>query len=373
MKILKFGGSSVGSASRIRNVASLISAAQSMHAAIVVVVSAFQGVTDRLLKAGALASQCDSTWHECFESLRAIHVSSVQDLFSGARRGRTLKAVNETLDELQRALKQVSNCGPISAAQLDHIVAFGERLSALILSEFLTDQFVEAEYVDSRECVRTDDGFGRARVRLEITYAEIQRRLARIKPGSLPVVTGFIGSTEDGRTTTLGRGGSDYTATILGAALDATEVEIWTDVDGVLTADPRKVKGAFSIEAMTYEEAMEMAHFGAKVIYPPTIRPALQRRIPVRVLNSFNPSFPGTVIRGDLPPKEGFLATGLSSLDEIALLRVEGSGMIGVAGVAARLFGALARNPSSIAARAIPQSPSCRRAPTRTWYDHRHM
>ncbi len=227
-------------------------------------------------------------------------------------------------------------------------MSFGERLSAYIITETLQERGVAAEYLDARDVVRTDESFGRARVYLEECYKSIRTRFAVFSQEVLPVITGFIGATARGETTTLGRGGSDYTAAIFGAALDATEIEIWSDVDGVMTADPKKVESAFPVQTMTYEEAMEMAHFGAKVIYPPTIRPALQKRIPIRIKNSLNPTFMGTVIRRDVPPKDGFLVTGISSVDYIGLLRVQGSGMIGVAGIAARLFGALARRGISV-------------------------
>jgi len=344
MRILKFGGSSVGSPERIRNVAGLIAESSERNPPVAVVVSAFHGVTDQLLEAGALASRRDSRWHGTYEGIRDRHLTCVRDLLSGANRTETSDAVGQLLDASSLTLQEISTRGVISPAQSDDIMSFGERLSAFIVSKTLRERGMAAEYLDARQVVKTDDNFGRARVHLEESYQAIQSRLARRGQAALPVITGFIGATAHGQTTTLGRGGSDYTAAIFGAALQALEIEIWTDVNGVLTADPKKVESAFSIQAMTYEEAMEMAHFGAKVIYPPTIRPALHKRIPVRILNSFNPAFAGTVIRGDLPPKDGFLATGLSSLEEIALLRVEGSGMIGVAGVAARLFGALARH-----------------------------
>jgi len=344
MRILKFGGSSVGSPDRIRNVVNLIAGSRERDHSLAVVVSAIQGITNELLEAGALASHCDPAWRETYTSIVEKHTGCAEALLSGARRAEATDYAAKTAEDLAVALHEIFSAGRISPAQSDHIMSFGERLSAYIVSQALRERGMRGEYLDAREVVKTDDNFGRARVHLDESYREIMARIAGYGHEALPVITGFIGATSLGQTTTLGRGGSDYTAAIFGAALQASEIEIWTDVNGVLTADPKKVESAFSIQAMTYEEAMEMAHFGARVIYPPTIRPALHKRIPVRILNSFNPGFAGTVIRGDLPPKDGFLATGLSSLEQIALLRVEGSGMIGVAGVAARLFGALARH-----------------------------
>jgi len=344
MRILKFGGSSVGSPDRIRNVVNLIAESRERDHSLAVVVSAIQGITNELLEAGALASRCDPAWRETYTSIVEKHTGCVEALLSGARRAEATGYAAKTAEDLAVALHECFSAGRISSAQSDYIMSFGERLSAYTVSQALRERGMRGEYLDAREVVKTDYNFGRARVHLEESYREIMARIAGYGHEALPVITGFIGATALGQTTTLGRGGSDYTAAIFGAALQASEIEIWTDVDGVMTADPKKVDDAFSIQAMTYQEAMEMAHFGAKVIYPPTIRPALQKRIPVRILNTFNPGFPGTVVRGDLPPKDRFLATGLSSLEEIALLRVEGSGMIGVAGIAARLFGALARH-----------------------------
>jgi len=197
-----------------------------------------------------------------------------------------------------------------------------------------------ADFLDARTLIKTDKNFGAARVNFDITYQNIREYFQSHQ--TLQVITGFIGSTTDGETTTLGRGGSDYTASLFGAVLKASEIQIWTDVDGVMTADPKKVAKAFPITHLTYEEAMELFHFGAKVIYPPTMQPALGQKIPIHIKNSFNPTVKGTVI-GTEAASDNFLIKGISSINDIALLRVQGSGMIGVVGIASRLFEVLAK------------------------------
>jgi aspartokinase/homoserine dehydrogenase 1 len=232
----------------------------------------------------------------------------------------------------------------VSPHTLDSILSFGERLSAYIMSEALIEAGVKAYFVDARALVCTNDQHTNAIVDKAVTYQNIQNAA---KTGGLMVLTGFIGSTSTGDTTTLGRGGSDLTAAIFGAALGADEIEIWTDVDGVMTADPRKVKEALRIASMTYEEAMEMSHFGAKVIYPPTMMPAMEKKIPIRIKNTLNPSSEGTLIQGQADTSHHNVR-GISSIDDIALLNVQGSGMVGVAGIAERLFKAFGRERINI-------------------------
>ena len=201
-------------------------------------------------------------------------------------------------------------------------------------------QKLKSDFIDARKLVITDENFGSGKVDFKITNNNIRKHIDQ--KGRVSVVTGFIGATNDGEMTTLGRGGSDYSAAIFGAALDADEIQIWTDVDGVLTADPRKVKKAIPVGSMTYTEAMEMSHFGAKVIHPPTIQPALEKKIPLYIKNTFNPSAPGTYI--SVKSTDGnYMIKGISSIDDVVLLTLQGSGMVGVAGISARLFGALAQ------------------------------
>ncbi|HYW36460.1 MAG TPA: bifunctional aspartate kinase/homoserine dehydrogenase I, partial [Balneolaceae bacterium] len=233
----------------------------------------------------------------------------------------------------------------ITPRTLDFILGFGERLSAYLMSQCLCDQDLSAEYIDARELIKTDDTFGRARVLKEQTSDQIRTFFNGMN--GLPVVTGFIGATKSGESTTLGRGGSDYTASLLAAALQAETIEIWTDVDGLLTADPRKVGRAFTIPSVSYEEAMELSHFGASVIYPSTLQPAKRANIPVLIRNTFAPDRPGTKIGAHVGRDEKMIK-GISSIDDIAFLTVRGSGMVGVSGVAARIFDTLARENINI-------------------------
>lgn len=344
MKVLKFGGSSVGSADRFHAVASIvIEAKKSAH--IVVVVSAVGGVTNQLISASQEASRARRSYEEQFRKLSELHIGMAAALLPPQRQTAALLAMKLLLNELEDVLKGIFLIKELSKRTLDYVMSFGERLSALLLAETLNARGLKSEVCDSRLLVITDANFGNAHVDHDVTYSNIRRHFAEHR--DLQVVTGFIGSTPTGETTTLGRGGSDLTASIAGAALSVDEVEIWTDVDGIMTADPRKVTESFSLPGVTYEEAMELSHFGAKVIYPPTMQPAMDKGIPLRVKNSFNPEFPGTVIGSRIDTHPHTL-TGISSIRSVALLQVRGSGMIGVAGISARLFGALARHQISV-------------------------
>jgi aspartokinase/homoserine dehydrogenase 1 len=341
VKVLKFGGTSVGSADRILQTIECVRATPDCGA---VVVSALSGVTDELMRLGALASAGDSGFSLILSELQNRHFKAIEQLIAPATRGRTLAWVKSTLNELEEAVHGVFVLRECSPKTSDYILSFGERLSAFIIAAACVDKGFPAEYVDAREMILTDDHFGNAEFYPE---ASAERICARIKASQgLPIVTGFIAATLDGRTTTLGRGGSDLTVSIIGAALAVEEIEIWTDVDGIMTADPRLVPTAFPIDHLTYEEAMELSHFGAKIIYPPTIQPALKKGIPIRIKNTMNPSFPGSVIGGS--QKTERLVTGISSISQVAFLRVQGLGMQGVAGTSKRVFTALADHAISV-------------------------
>ncbi|MGE5621128.1 MAG: bifunctional aspartate kinase/homoserine dehydrogenase I [archaeon] len=345
MKVLKFGGSSVSSPERIKNVIDIVSGTLGNAGAPAVIFSAFQGVTDALIEAGMRAASGDSSYQLLFDKIQARHFQAVKELVSEERVQPAAEFVSKLLSDLKQVLHGICLVREMSHRSLDYIMSFGERLSAFIISESFLSQGIRAGFLDSREVIKTDKSFGNAIVDFAAT-GELIRHYFEDKD-HLQVVTGFIGSTADNETTTLGRGGSDYSASIFGSVLDAEEIEIWTDVDGVMTADPRKVKKAFSIETMSYEEAMEMSHFGAKVIHPPTMRPAMMKNIPIRIKNTFNPSFPGTLITAHGNGKKN-LITGITSISNVALVRVQGSGMVGVAGIARRIFGAMADGSISI-------------------------
>lgn len=337
MKILKFGGSSVSTAERIRAVIAIVKDDLAAADGLIIVVSAFGGVTDELIALGRDALAGD--YHARLKSLKERHLAVAEALVERDESLPLLERLGVLFGELEDACKGVLLIKELSKRSLDFLMSFGERLSALIISAGMKSVMAEAVFVDARDLIKTDDHYGNAHVDFIATNANIE---SFFKGNiSLPVVTGFIASTKAGDTTTLGRGGSDYTAAILGAALRASTIEIWTDVDGVMTADPRKVKQAFPLEHITYKEALEMSHFGAKVIHPPTIAPALAHKVPLWIKNTFNPRALGTLITAEHAGKE-HMVCGLSSIDSVALLRLEGSGMVGVCGISMRLFGALA-------------------------------
>src|SRR5690606_10178807 len=245
-------------------------------------------------------------------------------------------------NQLEDILQGVFTLQELSPQIKDKIVSFGERCSVLLVSHIAAQYFPDTLAVDASNLIKTDHSFGNARVDIELSERLI-KEFVETNRGKLLFVTGFIASTLEGKTTTLGRGGSDYTAAIFGSALNASSVEIWTDVDGMLTADPRMVKKAFSLPVLSYTEAMELSYFGAKVIYPPTMMPAFLKNIPIVIKNSFNPSFEGTVIQRD-SGRSQFPIKGISSINRVSILNLSGSGMIGKAGFSGKLFTLLAQN-----------------------------
>lgn len=343
-KILKFGGTSLSTPERIKKVIKIIIKSQKDHSQIAVVFSALGGVTDQLIQIASLAAQ-RKNYKKLLKELEKRHLNTVESLITKQNQSQVLNIIRIKFRELQKELAAIFSKKELSLKDLDLVMSFGEWLSTYIISQALKNQGLKAEFLDARKFIRTDESFGAAQVDYKVTYRQIKNYFKKAK--ALPAITGFIASSHNGQTTTLGRGGSDFTAALFGAALSVDEVEIWTDVDGVMTTDPRKVANAFPIKTMTYEEAMEMSHFGAKVIYPPTIRPVLDKKIPIRIRNSFNPKFSGTFI-SDQADSADFSIRGITSVEQIALLRVQGAGMIGVAGISQRLFGALAKEKISV-------------------------
>ncbi len=341
MKVLKFGGSSVATPQRILSIVEILKTYEARGDDFAVVFSAFGGVTDMLLNMSRKAEKGDSSYLDDLENFKIRHIEAIALLLSGKLFGEAEQEVEEGFEELENLLRGIYLLQEASPRSMDYVVSFGERNSAYIISKVLESHGLNAEYLDAREVIITDKNFSSAKVNFELTNKNIQNYFE--ETDAIQIITGFIAATEEGITTTLGRGGSDYTVAIFGAALNAEVIEIWTDVDGVMTADPRKVKGAFTQNTMTYAEAMEMSHFGAKVIYPPTIIPALQQNIPLRIRNTFNPTFEGTLI-SDYHEKNDSVVKGISSIGEVSLLTIEGSGMIGVVGVSGRLFSALAKS-----------------------------
>ena len=340
MKIMKFGGSSVGDVGRINEVIDIIAGTVERGDECGVVFSALGGVTDQLIEISQAAANEDERYEDKLFEFEKQHFKIINELIGVKGRNNVLVQIKMMANELSDVLHGVFLVKELTVKTLDFILSFGERLAGIIISEALKENGIAAEYLDARALVRTDDHFGSARIDAQQTYQNIIEYFDKHK--GVQIITGFIGSTEKNETTTLGRGGSDLTASIFAAALDAEELEIWTDVTGVMSADPRKVKDAFAVAEMTYEEAMEMSHFGARVIYPPTIQPVLEKNIPIRIKNTFAPEEAGSIISDKVSSGGDYLIKGISSTDKVALLRVQGSGMIGITGIAGRLFAALA-------------------------------
>lgn len=337
MKILKFGGSSVATPARIQSVIEIVK--PYLREDVAVVFSAFGGVTDVLIQISRLALEGNLEYKTTLAEIERRHLDAVRALVGVQKQSSILAQVKFTINELEDVLHGVYLVKERTPRTLDYIMSFGERLSNYIIAEAFKDSGVEAEFLDARRVVRTDANFGYAKVDFETTNTQIREHFSRQK--ALQIITGFIGTSETGETTTLGRSGSDYTAAIFAGALQASDLEIWTDVDGMMTADPRLVKKAFTVPQMSYEEAMELSHFGAKVIFPATMQPAMVNHIPIWIKNTFNPTFQGTVIHAE--SKNGKVIKGISSMNAISLLSVQGSGLLGVVGASARLFATLAR------------------------------
>ena len=344
MKVLKFGGSSIGNSERILKVINILKEYFKNYEQTAVVFSAFQGVTDKLILLSKYAVDHNLEYKTLLNDLTKTHLNIIDDIIPKSRSKKIKGIITNLFNELSEVLHGVYLLKELTNRTSDYIVSFGELLSSNIITAGLNYRKYQCEFLDSRKVIRTDSNFGNARVHFKKTNNNIINYFKEHRNSQ--IITGFIASNKDGFTTTLGRGGSDYTASIFGAALNCDEIEIWTDVNGILTADPRKVQHTFSLKAVTYEEAMELSHFGAKVIHPPTMIPALSKKIKIRIRNTFEPSFKGTVI---LPREEhiSFSIKGISSIDDISLLKISGGGMIGVVGIASRLLQSLAVNDIS--------------------------
>jgi aspartokinase/homoserine dehydrogenase 1 len=355
-RVLKFGGTSVGSAERIRGVVEIVAERAAAHR-VVVVVSAMGGVTSQLVAAADAAAAREAGAEAVADAILTRHLEAAAELADPAELeevSAALKAWAADVRSLIHGISLVRHCSP---RVMDAVMAHGELMSSVVVAAALRRAAVRSTAVDTRALVVTDDSFGHAVVDRAATDPRLREGLST--DGFVPVVTGFIGATPDGTTTTLGRGGSDYTGTLVGAALDADVVEIWTDVDGVMSADPRLVPQAFPLARLTYTELMELSHFGAKVVFPPAVSPARERGLPVVIRNTLKPSFPGTwVLPGNAvsqAPAEVLESgrrqgpvRGVSSISRIALCRLQGAGMVGVPGIASRLFGTLARDGISV-------------------------
>jgi len=340
MKVLKFGGTSVGSPESIRQVVKIIVRQQQQDQDLLVVVSAFAGVTNQLIDLADLAAQGNKHYRSLLADIKTKHTDFATQLIPADQKRELTDYLKPVFKELVEVSHGIFLLRELTPRSVDLIMSFGERLSAFIINAYAQTTGLQSDFVDARSLLVTNDEFGRATIDFQRSTKNI-RQFWQAASG-LKIITGFIAATEKGITTTLGRGGSDLSASIFGAALQAQEVQIWTDVNGVMSADPHKVPQAFPLATLSYEEAMELSHFGARIIHPPTIQPVLERNIPVRILNTFEPDFKGTLIQKE-PQPTGFYAKGITSIDNIALLTIKGSGMVGVTGISARLFSALAQ------------------------------
>jgi len=338
MKILKFGGSSVKTTERIERVVQLISSEHPCG----VVISAFGGITDQLIQLIACAER-GADYNNDLQLFFDRHRQTIHDLY--LEKEILFSTVQKIEDELGVTLSTITNQKKCTPQLKDAALSVGERLSANIITEACIEKGINAAYLDARKVILTDDHFGSAFVHYQKSYNNIRNEWK--DESKTRIITGFIGATESGETTTFGRSGSDYTASIFGAALDVKEIEIWTDVNGILSADPNVVFDAKTISHITYEEAMELAHAGAKVIFPPTMIPALYKSIPIRIKNTFEPDNPGTAITQDRARDDHF-AVGISSLYNVSLIRFQGAGMVGRFGVIGRVFDALAKKKINI-------------------------
>ena len=345
LRVLKFGGTSLADAAHVRRVAAIV-AAQSASSPTVAVVSAFEGVTDDLAEAAAWAEQGDARSAEKLEQIGERHRDGAAELVSEGELVVVTEAVEALLDRLEELLQGISLVKECSPRTRDSVLSIGERLSSILVAAALRAQGTDAAPCDAANLILTDANFGRAWVDLEASRSRVREHFGQ--SGPLQVVTGFVGGTAEGETTTLGRGGSDYTATLLGAMLDAEAVEIWTDVNGVMSADPRMVREAFSLKSVSYDELMELSHWGARVMHPSAVQPAREQDIPIVIRNTLNPDFPGTQVKADPARDSEYPVRGIASINDIALLRLEGTGLQGAPGTAQRLFGALAGERISV-------------------------
>ena len=340
MKVLKFGGTSVGTVESLRSVKKIV---EGCNEPVIVVVSALGGITDQLINTAKLAAQGDSSHLESYSRIVERHNNVITNMVPTDKIDELKSIVNPLLEELGNIYKGVSLIKDLSDRTLDIIVSYGERLSSVIISRIIKD----AQHYDSRNFIKTEKQFGKHILDNDTTQKYIHATFDN-NNFKVAVVPGFISSDEDGYITNLGRGGSDYTAAILAATLNASVLEIWTDVDGFMTADPRVINNTYVIDHLSFVEAMELCNFGAKVIYPPTIYPVCHKNIPIWIKNTFNPTAPGTCISEQRPSPEGKAIKGISSINDTCLITVSGLGMVGIIGINARIFNALAKNGVSV-------------------------
>ncbi len=347
MQVLKFGGSSVGTPEAISKVIAIVKERVKINQAIVVV-SAMSGVTDQLILLAQSAAQGNEAYKTIIQNLEQKHLDAVRALLPIQQQAGTLSMVKQLINEIESNCDGLFMLRELTMRMQDRLISYGEILSSKIIAAAFEAEGVDQVWLDSRAMIKTNSKYFNAVVDKALTNQTIQQYFATpSNKHALYMAPGFIASDAEGNTTTLGRGGSDYTGAIYAAALQADVLEIWTDVSGMMTADPRMVQNAKEIPKISYQEAMELSHFGAKIIYPPTIQPVMQAHIPVWIKNTFEPAHPGTLIENESPKDDNFIR-GISSIKDICLLSLEGAGMVGIPGFSKRLFDALAKKQINV-------------------------
>ena len=347
MQVLKFGGSSVGTEEALNQMLNIVITSIQKEKTIVVV-SAMSGVTDELITLAQTAAQGNEAYKTIIQNIEQKHLELVQALVPIKEQSGTISLVKQLINELETNCEGLYMLKELSMRMQDKIISYGELLSSKIISASFESKGIKQQWVNSSELIKTNSNYFNAVVDKPLTYKNIANYFAAPENAfDLYIAPGFVSSDIEGNITTLGRGGSDYTGAIYAAATEAKALEIWTDVSGLMTADPRIVQNAKEIAEISYQEAMELSHFGAKVIYPPTIQPVMQKNIPVWIKNTFDPAHAGTIIKNESSADKNFIR-GISSIKDICLLNLEGSGMVGIPGFSKRLFDALAKKQINI-------------------------
>ena len=348
MKVLKFGGTSVGSVDALKCVFEIIAEDAENSKFPIVVCSAFSGITNKLVEVSNLAKQKNIEYTSVLRDIEDRHIDVINKLIDVKNQGIISGKVKILLNKLEDILSGVFLLGELSNKMEAFILSFGEQMSCQIIAKYLKQNKLNSRYIDSRQLIITNSDYINAVVNFEKTNAKLKTlKHSLLTDNYIPIITGFIASNDDNHTTILGRGGSDYTASIIGSGLQVDVIEIWTDVDGIMTTDPKQVKHAYTIPEMSYQEAMELSHFGAKIIYSPTIYPAFKSSIPIIVKNTFNKTHPGTIISQNSQVNPA-IVKGVSSIDKVSVLNIQGSSLVGIPGILGRVANALAKNNVNI-------------------------
>jgi len=350
--VMKFGGTSVATGENIRHAANLVADCAKQGYSLVVVVSALDGTTDRLFEAAEKAQKGNEEYVRRFkQELLERHLTAAAKAIENNRMRKEVEHIIEkTIDELEKVLTGISYVGELTPKSKDYVLSFGERLSTPLVWGALRDFKLETQCFSGKEAgIVTDSNFGEASPLMNVTMHQLREKIGPLlEKRIIPVVTGYIAATQDGIVTTLGRGGSDYTATLLGAALAADEVWIWTDVNGIMTADPKIIPSAKMLLKLSYQEAAEMAIFGAKAMHPRALEPVIKENIPARIRNVFHPENPGTLISNEQTAKGADVVKAIALIRDVAMINVTGAGMVGAAGSYAKVFDVLGKNNINI-------------------------